>query len=346
MTILAAVFGALTGLQRHPHDHGWRSFYAVLERACEGEIKAGAGPITRISESCYRHRPNLTVSHFVTLLCIALKEMAGDWRQAPIFDDSRPVQWRAAELTAALIQQEEAVLDRVLTRQNSFSSARRFLIHQALISHFAARAGMGVRLADLGTGAGLLPRQLNSRVNYEHFAPDLSWRGWDPAFVEVDYDVRWGIDRSPVDDAAWIRQCYGPSPYYDARYKELDWAFDQPEVRAAKLLTGDIDLLASDKLAAFLTEQAINVVTCSYVLYQYTEPARVEIIEAVVGALGQGGLFVSLEPTGDLLTAGAFIRAYRPGDPQPLDIGRVSDGHCIGDVTLGVDFATFRRDFL
>ncbi|WP_328472976.1 hypothetical protein OHA21_11305 [Actinoplanes sp. NBC_00393] len=346
MATTAEVRSTLRDLQRHPHDHGWHPFYAVLDSLFAAEEKAGHGPLTRITETCYENRPSLTVSHFVTLLCIALKEMSGDWRNAPVFDRTLPVEQRAEVLRDEIDDNRKTILERVLTRQNSFSSARRFLIPQVLISHFAARTRMSVRLADLGTGAGLLPRQLNSRSNYERFAPGLTWQGWEPSFVEVDYAERWGVDRTPVEDKAWIRHCYGPSAYYDERYEELAWAFDQPEVLDAKLHMADVDLLGPDKLARFLRENRFNVVTCSFVLYQYEQAARETIIAAVVGALPPQGLFVSLEPTGDLLTPGAAIRAYHPGDATPLDIGEVSDGHCIGKVTAGSDFDAFRRDFL
>ena len=127
---------------------------------------------------------------------------------------------------------------------------------------------------------------------------------------------------------------------------ELDWAFNQHEVRDVDLHLADIDLLEPGELTSFLREKAFNVVTCSFVLYQYDIPTRETIIADVVSALPQRGLFVSLEPTGDLLTPGAFIRIYRPGDPEPLDIGRVSDGHCIGEVSPGHDLRAFQRDFL
>jgi hypothetical protein len=148
-------------------------------------------------------------------------------------------------------------------------------------------------------------------------------------------------------DEAWIRHCYGPSEYYDARYAELNWAFEQPDVRDVKLKLADVDLLGPDKLAYFLRETESNIVTCSFVLYQCEAAVRTKIIKAIVGELPPtGGLFVSLEPTGDLLTPGAYIRAYLPGESTAVNIGRVSDGHCIGEVTPGPDFAEFRHAFL
>ena len=346
MATAADVSAALKGLHEHPDDHGWHPFYEVLEKLFGAEEIAGGGPLSRIVNACYESRPNLTAPHFVTLLCIVLKGLVGDWRDSPVFDLEVAVDRRAAVLKVEIDANEKVILEGVLTRQNSFSSARRFLIPQVLISHFAARAGMSVRLADLGTGAGLLPRQLNSRSNYQRFAPDLVWQDWDPPFVEVPYEVRWGVDRISAGDTAWFRQCYGPSTYYDRLYAELDWAFAQPEVGATTLHPADLDLLGPDKLSRFLQEQRINVVTCSYVLYQYEAPAREAVVAAVVSALPEPGLFVSLEPTRDLLDPGAVIRAYLPGDPTPIEVGIVSNGHCLGGVAPGKGFPGFRRDYL
>jgi hypothetical protein len=192
----------------------------------------------------------------------------------------------------------------------------------------------------------LLPRQLGSASNYRRFAPGLRWHGWQPSFIPTRYDVRRGVDRGPVQDQEWIRQCYGPSAYYDERYAELVWAFEQPDVRAAAFAFTGLDLLETDKLSRFLVENAVNVVTCSYVLYQYAEADRRAVVAAVVDALPPAGLFLSFEPTGDLLTPGAAIRIHLPGDPRPLEFGYASDGHCLGTVTPGPDFGAFRKDFL
>ena len=55
--------------------------------------------------------------------------------------------------------------DAVLGHSNSFTGARRFLLPQVLIAHFARRRGLReVRFLDLGTGLGVLPRQLNHRT--------------------------------------------------------------------------------------------------------------------------------------------------------------------------------------
>jgi hypothetical protein len=342
----AEVRQVLRALRRHPHKHGWHSFYEILETLFDTEDAAGDGPLHRITRRCYKDRENLSTSHYVTLLCISLKGVLGDWHESPVFDDDASIERRAALLSAAVTTHENIVLDRVLTRQNSFSSARRFIVPQVVVSHFARRNGMHVRLADLGTGAGLLPRQLGSRSSYERFAADLTWHDWDPQFVEIPYDVRWGVDRAPMADLAWVRECYGPSGYYDQRYAELDWAFGQPDVKKVPLSLAELDLLEPDKLAQFIQENRFNVVTCSFALYQYVTSARNDVVAAVVSSLSEPGLFLSFEPAGDLLTPGGSIRIYLPGNPVPIDFGRVSDGHCIGSVEPGNDFDDFRQKFL
>ncbi|WP_379035998.1 hypothetical protein [Paractinoplanes deccanensis] len=333
-------------LRSHPHKQGWQTFYGVLQTAFVDEEAAGRGILTHVTAVHHESRPNATASHYVSLLCIALKGVIGDWRDSPVLDESLDMSQRVKLLTAAAEAGEDEILDIVLTKQNSFSGARRFLVPQIIVSHFAHRHGIRVRLADLGTGAGLLPRQLNDRASFERFSPDLTWESWKPSFVEVDYEQRWGLDRTSPKEVDWFRQCYGPSAYYDDRYAELVWAFEQEAVKGAALHTENLDLLDAEAVARFVHEHQINVVTCSFVLYQWNPAVRKDVINAVVGSLRAPGLFVSLEPTGDLLTPGASIRVYLPGDSSPIEVGTVSDGHCIGTVAAGPDFDTFRRDHL
>jgi len=333
-------------LRLHPQDHGWHGFYDVLERRFAAEDAVGDGPLHRIIRACNRERPHLGTSHLVTLLCIALKGLYGDWRFEPMFDDKVGLGHKSDLLAETLVKYEDDVRKQVLTRQNSFSGARRFLVPQVLISHFAKRQGMPVRLADLGTGAGLMPRQLGSWRNFDRFAPDLTWHDWRPDFIDADYQLRWGVDRQPVEDLSWIRQCHGPSGYYDKRFAELEWAFEQPEVEAATMRYTALDLLELDDLTAFVRDHDFNVVTCSFVLYQYDEDDRRAIIRAVTKALPGQGLFISFEPTDDLYTPGGSIRIYLPGDPTPVEFGRASDGHCIGHVSAGPDYDDFRKECL
>jgi len=342
----AAVRSALDALRLHPQNHGWLGLYEVLESRFAAEAAEGDGPLHRIIRECDEKRPNLSTSHLVTLLCIAVKGLYGDWRESPVFDGRVSLAEKSDLLATTLTKDEKVVKDQVLTRQNSFSSARRFLVPQVLISYFARRHDMPVRLADLGTGAGLMPRQLGSRTNFDRFAPDLTWDGWKPEFVDVPYELRWGVDRPPVEDRSWIRQCYGPSGYYDERYAELDWAFDQPDVKAAAMTSSALDLLEPDSITEFIGAHEFNVVTCSFVLYQYSEDDRRAVAKAVANALPEPGLFVSFEPAGDLYTPGGSIRIYLPGNPMPVEFGQASDGHCMGHVHAGRDYDDFRDRYL
>ena len=56
MATPADVRVTLKGLQDHPHDHGWHSFYAVLERLLDEESEGGGGPLTRVAQDLATRR--------------------------------------------------------------------------------------------------------------------------------------------------------------------------------------------------------------------------------------------------------------------------------------------------
>jgi hypothetical protein len=108
----------------------------------------------------------------LTLLGIALKEIAPGPFESIVTGSSANA--RLAVLEKTLDHYKAEISKIIRTRQNSFTSARRFLVPQVILSaYFAQQDGQEARFADFGTGLGILPRQLNSP---EQFSSENSLR--------------------------------------------------------------------------------------------------------------------------------------------------------------------------
>jgi hypothetical protein len=317
---------AAKGLAQHPQDHGWRGLYGLFDHG----LRNSAPGLTGILVDSYHFRP-ISATHLLTLLGIALKlELPGAF--ANLVADG-PYDTRLAFLEACLAENPR-LLDSVLkNRQNSFTCARRFLLPQIVLSSFFPPGkNAGIRFADLGTGLGILPRQLNSRSLYERFSPDLSWPGGIPEFRELSLTCAFSIDRGPLPDLHWVSACYGQSDYYSDLFTELQCTLGDPAVQDARVHTMAVDLMDTEALADFLRSNRINAANISYVLYEMPEQTRKDILRAVVSNLDSPGILMVTEPSEELHRQGCLVELYQQGRFEPMSLCFVSDGHFIGHV--------------
>jgi hypothetical protein len=220
---------AASGLGEHPQDHGWRDLYRLFSHG----LDRSAPNLTATVLAHHRARPTLSETHLLTLLGIALKAIAPEPFESIVAGSS--VDSRLNALEETIYQNRSGIAEIISSRQNSFTSTRRFLVPQVLLSaYFARQDGQEVRFADFGTGLGILPRQLNAPEQYEAFAGDLVWPNGVPSFRRIPLSARMGVDQGPMPDLNWVHACYGESEYYAHLYSELLNAVAAPEVRAVR----------------------------------------------------------------------------------------------------------------
>ncbi|MFC9153780.1 hypothetical protein ACFTT0_02140 [Streptomyces bauhiniae] len=326
---------ALTDMLRHQQgNHGW----AVLHEGLAG-VAAAEGPtaLDALLAEVWLKRPYITDAHAITLLGIAVQHHTlHDGGPSEVFDAKTPLPVRV-RLLAGLPKERRAELTRLMAEHsNSYTGARRFLVPQLVIGAFARARGIErVRLMDLGTSIGLLPRQLNVEPVFDRFAPDLRWHPAAPPFRRIPLEYVCGVDRPPLPTLEWVRACHGPSDYYEQRFAEVLWSLDQAKTAGRyDVPLRPLDLLDVRALADALTSARINVATCTFVLYQYAEDVRRRVIDTVVGALDRPGLLLVMDPSHGLARMGCSVHAYVDGSTEALHVADVSDAHCMGDVTV------------
>jgi hypothetical protein len=318
---------AAKGLAEHPQDHGWRTIYRVFDHA----LRHSAPHLGALLSDCYSIR-RTSATHLLTLLGIALKlELPSAFA---LLNEDTSYDYRVAQLEALLPQYGKRLRRILLTRQNSFTCARRFLVTQVLLG---ARFGQGeyeggVRFADLGTGLGILPRQLNAPRLYNRFGPDLIWPGGLAAFKSFTLNSAFAMDRGPFPDIDWVHACYGDSSYYSRLYDELLVTLADPDVANSSVQFGDIDLLDADAVAAFLEQNQVNVVNMTYVLYEFPAHQRRGVLQTILSHLQPPGFVILAEPTGELHRPGCVVELYEGNNERPLTLCLISDGHFTGHV--------------
>lgn len=330
---------AANGLGQHPQDHGWRDLYRLFGHG----LSNSAPNLATVLREQHEARPTLSATHILTLLGIALKHAEPEGFHA--IASEGPVDGRLVVLESLVEQHRDRICHVVQARQNSFTSARRFLVPQILLSaYFASEDGREARFADLGTGLGVLPRQLNSAQQFDTFAHDLVWPCGVPAFREIPLAARHGIDRGPMPDLDWVRACYGESEYYANLFGELLWTLETAEVKSADVNYAAIDLLDSGELVRFIRHFRINAVNLSYVLYEFEHHTRSNIIEAILRELQPPGIMLVSEPHRELHSQGTVVELFRRGASRPMTLCYVSDGHYKGYVIPLDDYDAFIRD--
>jgi hypothetical protein len=331
------ILRAASGLASHPQDHGWRELYRLFTYGLQNSSMRLEG---LLAES-YAARPT-SATHLLTLLGIALKLKAPESFEDLLTAGSR--EQRLQLLEQAIKYHNTEITQLLHTRQNSFTCARRYLVPQVLLAaYFGQRPSVEINFADLGSGLGILPRQLNSIDLYCTFAPGLIWPGGIPRYRELKLASLFAVDCGSIHDLAWVRACYGQSPYYADLYDELLRTLAHPDVQSSPTVDLDLNLLDSDKLASFIAANRINAANLSYVLYELDPRARPEIIKTIVNSLRSPGLLVVTEPHDELQRQGCVVELFLSGSREPLSVCYVSDGHFAGHVLPLDDYDDFTR---
>ncbi|WP_416960753.1 hypothetical protein [Streptomyces sp. Agncl-13] len=328
----------LTDMGRHQQgNHGWSLFHECLSEVAGSEQTGG---LDELLAALWSRRPDISDTHAITLIGIAVRQLAlQEAAFADVFRAELAPSHRTPVLARALSERTHDIARLMESHSNSYTGARRFLLPQLVVGAFAEfRRLRRVRLLDLGTSIGLLPRQLNNRRIFDRFAGDLRWQPQAPVFRRIPLAFVAGVDRPPLPTLDWVRACHGPSDYYEQRFEEVRWSLEQAEPADTERVLEPLDILDPPALAGFLEAHRINVVTCNFVLYQYTEDVTRRIIETVVGALGTPSLLLSMEPSHALTRMGCVVHAYLDGSPKPLHVADVSDGHFVGTVTVREGF--------
>jgi hypothetical protein len=321
------VRAAADRLGRHPQDHGWRELYRLFAAGLDG----GEAPQLRaVVTTALAQRATGSPHHLVTLLGIAVKTVAP--ATLPGLVGGQPAPRRLAALDELLRRHRRQVDQILASRHNSFTGPRRFLVPQVLLAAYFARQQLPATFADLGTGLGILPRQLNCRALYNQYAPELAWPGGCPAFRPIRLAARFGVDRGPFPDLAWVRSCYGSSGYYAAQYRELIEVLERPGVRAAEVGYQELDLTDRAGLHRFVTGRHVNAANLCYVLYQLDPASRVAVLDTLAESLHPPGLVLVIEPNGELTRPGCTVTIRDGTEPALRRLCTVSNGHFIGTV--------------
>jgi hypothetical protein len=319
--------------QHQQGHHGW----ATLHKAIEDVYTAGSDALNRLLDAAWSVRPGISDAHLLTLLCVAIRDIS--FREpmvARLFEEGIAAATRVQLLREVLRSNATVLGEAVCNRSNSFTGARRFLVPQLVVGAFANNHHVPeVRFLDLGTGLGLLPKQLNNRMVFDRFSPGLTWLPIAPKYRTIPLTCRYGIDLEPLPSLDWVRACYGASHYYEERFAELLWSVEQ--TREVGVVLRALDMLQVRQLARFLREHRFNVVTCNFALFQHDEAVRRRVVECVVENLDCPGLFLSMEPTHELKQPGAKVTGYLAGSALPLHLADVSDAHLLGCLHCGTD---------
>ncbi|XVU28691.1 hypothetical protein ACQPZJ_17045 [Actinoplanes sp. CA-054009] len=337
MTVLADAYSAARSLGDHPQDHGWRELYRLFAYGLEVEAPELGDMVITFRKA----RSESSFTHLLTLLGIAVKEVAEKSFDA-LVSGAIPQPERLEALEAALRENGDEIAGILALRQNSFTAARRFLSVQIILGAYArAMPGRWINFADLGTGLGVLPRQLNSRRLFDRFIRDLRWCDGEPQFLPIPLSRRFGVERGPRPDIRWVRACYGATDYYTDLYHELEISMSAPEVAGAEVAYGEFDILDHEQLASFIGQERINAVNLSYVLYEIEPERRGRIVDVLREAMLPPKLIIVTEPVAELTRPGCTVTLYEESQASPQRLCAVSDGHFRGRVTPLDDYTSF-----
>lgn len=332
------LLAAALSMSQHPQDHGWREIYHQIARTLGSAAEAESLmiPVNNIPDV-----QSLAPAYVVGLVAISLQQLWQNHGQG-----KSPVHRRLPGVEIVNVVTDHRIeLGCILARhRNSFTSVRRFLVPQLLLArHFARSSPAPVSLLDIGTGIGVLPRQLDSPGCFERFAPDLSWPEGAPEFSEIGIGARFGMELSPIPELGWVHDCYGPSEYYDLLFQEMRETLAMPEVQATSLTFVNQDARDLTALSQFIAAERISAVTAVYSLYQYPSHVRQAIASTIHRCLPPGGIFIDIEPHPALDRPGCVVEAWIQGVSDKLTVCVVSDGHFRGFVAAAKDYDRFAR---
>ncbi|MBL7258517.1 hypothetical protein [Paractinoplanes lichenicola] len=337
MTVLADAYSAARSLGDHPQDHGWRELYRLFAYGLEQEAPDLGNTVTTSRKA----RSECSFTHLMTLLGIAVKKV-GPASFDELVDARIPPAQRLAALEVTLRDKGGDITEILTSRQNSFTAARRVLVVQIILgAYFGGGRGNTVDFADLGTGLGVLPRQLNSQILFDRFSADLRWNGRQPLFQPIPFAARHGVDRGPRPDDQWVHACYGATEYYADLYRELELSLDAPGVMETAVRYHEFDILKQRELARFIRRYQINAVNLSYVLYEIEPERRALVIDVLRKSLRAPEIIIVTEPVAELTKPGCTVTVYDDSRAAPQQVCMVSDGHFRGDVLPLDDFESF-----
>jgi hypothetical protein len=343
-SLVRSVPQTLSGLRQHPQDHGWRAFFEAVDIL----VQYKSEPLHRILSVSINARPNASASLIITLLGASIKRVTDSHPQlATLLESPGLLREDPTTLESIIVQYEDMILETLLTRQNSFTGTRRFLVPQTIFSrYFARQATDSINFLDVGTGLGILPRQLNSPDAFDRFSAGLEWPFGIAPYRPLPLAKRYGIDKPPLPDLDWVHHCYGPSSYYDRLFNELLWILELPEVAQSKASMIALDALDAEKLGAFIRDRHIRAAHCGFVLYQYEQATRDAVIASIVENLAQPGLLISMEPRGDLTQQGCHIRLFQAGRLDAVRFAVATDSHLVGRILPDQDYEEFISEYL
>lgn len=337
MTVIADAHSAARNLGDHPQDHGWRELYRLFAYGLEREVPELGDMIVTFR----KERSECSFTHLLTLLGIAVKEVVPESFDA-LIDTVPPPSQRLDALETTLREKGREIAGILALRQNSFTAARRFLIVQIILgAYFQVTPSRRVNFADLGTGLGILPRQLNSWQLFERFTRDLRWNGKQPSFLPIPLAARFGVERGPRPDLRWVRACHGATDYYAELYRELEISLSTPGVATVDVSYSEFDILELEKLASFVHRHRINAVNLSYVLYEIEPDRRDHIIDVLREAMHSPKIIIVTEPVAELAKPGCTVTLHDESRSTPQRLCTVSDGHFKGSVSPLEDYASF-----
>ncbi len=220
------LLAAARSMSEHPQDHGWRDIYSGLANAINEEPESLMVLVNSIPGV-----QDLAPAYIIGLIAISLQQL---WHSNGRGEDPAYRRLPGDEIIGLATEYRSELSSILAKYRNSFTGVRRFLVPQVLLAkHFARYGGELVNILDIGTGIGILPRQLDSQACFERFAGDLIWPAESPVFAKIGIGDRFGIELDPIPDLAWVHGCYGPSEYYDRLFQEMRDTLAIPEVRAA-----------------------------------------------------------------------------------------------------------------
>jgi hypothetical protein len=330
------LLGAALSMSEHPQDHGWREIYRHIASA----LRNDADPLMTLVNSIPAVDA-LAPAYVIGLIAISLQQL---WQDHELGRDLSHRQLPGGALTKLAIDYRLDLSPILASHRNSFTGVRRFLVPQVLLArHFARSTQQPISCLDIGTGLGILPRQLDSEACFRRFAADLTWPAGPPEFSNIGIEARFGMELSPVPDLAWVRGCYGPSEYYDRLFQEMRETLTMLEMQTTNFTFVNQDARDLPGLAQFIIERNISAVTAVYSLYQYSPDTREAIARVIHRSLPAGGIFIDIEPHPALARPGCLVEARISGVRDKLTVCVVSDGHFRGAVMAAKDFDTFTR---
>lgn len=319
----------------HPQDHGWRKLYAAISESLRHRTPSSVA----IIEWLATERPRDSWTHLITLVGIGIKH-AHDEALSYIVGPASGDEAMTA-LDTVLVTYLESIKKSIQHRCNSFTGTRRFLVPQVILGAYFNARSTPCRIADIGTGIGILPRQLNRPDMYHRLAADLVWSRGIPTFRNIPLTKRVGIDRGPFPDMEWVKYCYGPSVYYEALFSELADHWAEASRGGAEVELLELDITDEVELRNALQEHDINAANISYVLYEMSPTTRNRVLNCVRSALRFPGLLITTEPSPWLSQSGCKVHVYDQDGLDGLEVCNVSDGHFRGTVSEGTGFGDF-----